>query len=123
MKDLTINLTTEEQKDRYNYIKDLTQRLYPKVASDITLGNMSEYLYIYYAIHEKFPDPPEGTDTEPIGFTNIPMMEEYHTPANIADTLKRPEPPPHMPNRYDDDNPEPEIDSSDDSDYDDSDEE
>ena len=92
MKDLTINLKTEEQKDRYNYIKDLTQKLYPKVASDITLGNMSEYLYIYFAIHEKFPDPPEHAENEPVGLTNIPLMEEYYTPANIAETLNYPEP-------------------------------
>lgn len=94
MKDLTINLKTEEEKDRYNYIKDLVQRLYPKVASDITLGNMSEYLYVYYAIHEKFPDPPEGAEnemTQPIDLTNIPLMEEYYTPANISETLNYPE--------------------------------
>jgi hypothetical protein len=91
--DLTINLKTEEEKDRYNYIKDLVQRLYPKVANDTTLGNMSEYLYIYYAIHEKFPDPPEGCADEPVGLKNIQLMEEYHTPPDIADTLKRPEEP------------------------------
>jgi hypothetical protein len=89
--DLTINLKTEEEKDRYNYIKDLVQRLYPHVASDTTLGNMSEYLYIYYAIHEKFPDPPAGFEKESAGIQNIQLMEEYHTPADIADTLKPPE--------------------------------
>jgi hypothetical protein len=95
MTGLTVNLKTDEQKDRYNYIKDLVQRLYPKVANDITLGHMSEYLFVYYAIHEKFPDRPEGDENDS-GLTNIPLVRVHHTPSNIAETLKYPEPEPEQ---------------------------
>ena len=96
MTGLAINLKTDEEKDRYNYIKDLVQRLYPKVANDITLGHMSEYLFVFYAINEKFPDRPEGDENDSIGLTNIPSMRVHHTPANIAETLKYPEPEPEQ---------------------------
>lgn len=89
--DLTINLTTQEEKDRYEYIKELTTRLYPQITEDETLKNMNEYLLIYYAKHEKFPDPPENAENKPTTITNIERIVEHRTPANIGDTLKRPE--------------------------------
>ena len=55
---------------------------------------MSEYLFVFYAINEKFPDHPEGDDENaPVGLTNISSRVHY-TPANIAETLKYPEPEP-----------------------------
>lgn len=88
--DLTINLTTQEEKDRYEYIKELTTRLYPQITEDETLRNLNEYLLIYYAKHDKFPDPPENADDEPIKVAKFERIVEHHTPSNIGDTLIRP---------------------------------
>lgn len=87
--DLTINLKTEEEKERYEYIKELTTRLYPQVNEDETLKNLNEYLLIYYAKHGEFPDPPANAD-KPIKITNFERVVEHHTPADIGDTLNRP---------------------------------
>ena len=89
--DLTINLTTEEEKERYEYIKELTTRLYPNITEHETLKNMNEYLLIYYAKNGEFPEPPENATDKPITITNFERVVEHHTPANIGDTLKRPE--------------------------------
>ena len=88
--DLKINLTTEEERERYNYIKELTTKLYPHISQDQTLANMSEYLLIHYAKHQQFPDPIEE---RPISqnTSNILAEEIYYTPSNVGDTLQRPE--------------------------------
>jgi hypothetical protein len=87
--DLTINLTTGEEKERYEYIKELTTRLYPNIYEDETLCKLNEYLLVYYAKNGEFPEPPKDAADKPITITNFERIIEHHTPADVGDTLNR----------------------------------
>ena len=82
---------TDEEQERYDYLKALSLQLYPKIATDNIMANMAEYLYIQYAKTGKLPDPPEETEkSEELSdaFDKMRIIE-YRTPADAGDTLIR----------------------------------
>lgn len=82
---------SEEEEERYNYLKELSLRHYPKLTTDLTAANMAEYLYVYYAKHNCLPDPAEKEPSKEDVDTllNQPKIIEYKTPADAGDTLVR----------------------------------
>ena len=51
-------LTTDEEKERYAYLKELSQKHWPGIKDDPIMAQLSEYLYLEYAKTGKLPDPP-----------------------------------------------------------------
>jgi hypothetical protein len=82
---------TDEEEERYNHLKELSLRHYPKLSVDQTASNMAEYLYIYYAKHGSLPDPleKEPSDEEFKEMINQPRIIEYKTPSDAGCNLKR----------------------------------
>lgn len=73
---------TDEQKERYDYIKMISLKGYPQIEKNNVMMNLSNYLWMFYAKHGYLPDPPEGYQeqqqqiTEQDSITsNIPLHE------------------------------------------------
>ena len=80
---------TDEEEERYIYLKELSIRHYPKLSIDETAANMAENLYIYYAKHNSLPDPKEEEEASKESIRQQPRIIEYRTPADAGDTLIR----------------------------------
>ncbi len=104
MNQFNIKLTDEEE-ERYNYLKEISQKHYPKLIRDSTASNMAEYLYIYYAKHGSLPDPleKEPSDEELKAMIDQPRIIEYKTPSDAGSTLVR------LPDEGEEPQPEPET--------------
>lgn len=59
--DKIIEQFTEEERARYDFLKDTSVRLHPSINNDNVKSEMVEYLYIYYAKNNKLPDRPIET--------------------------------------------------------------
>ena len=90
MNQFNIKLTNEEE-ERYNYLKEISQKHYPKLIRDSTASNMAEYLYIYYAKHCSLPDPleKEPSDEDLREMIDQPRIIEYKTPSDAGCNLVR----------------------------------
>lgn len=90
MNQFNIKLTDEEEV-RYNYLKEISQKHYPKLVRDTTAQNMAEYLYIYYAKHGYLPDPveKEPSDEEIEALIDQTRIIEYRTPIDAGSNLIR----------------------------------
>ena len=81
---------TEEERERYNHIKDLSLKHYPQISNDNVMENLSEYLYIYYAKHGCLPDPvEESSNVSKMNMCMEPKIIEYKTPSDAGETLVR----------------------------------
>jgi len=80
---------TEEEEARYNHLKELSLKFWPKIAEDSVMANLAEYLYIQYAKTGVLPDPPAKNeeDSEPVSV--VPKIIEYRTPSDAGETLIR----------------------------------
>ena len=47
---------TEEEQERYNFIKEKSILLYPFIGKDKIAGELAEYLFNYYAKNGSLPD-------------------------------------------------------------------
>jgi len=75
---------TDEQRARYDYIKDVSMKAYPQIENNAVMMNLSNYLWMFYAKNGYLPDPPEGavglekeasgSNIDPIT-SNIPFVE------------------------------------------------
>lgn len=79
---------TEEEQERYNELKELSLRHYPKLSTDSTAANMAEYLYIHYAKHNCLPDPTEKQPSQD-DLISLPRIISYKTPSDAGETLIR----------------------------------
>lgn len=78
---------TDEERERYDYLKEVSIKLYPQIANDSVMGNLSEYLYIYYAKNGVLPGPVKKDEKEQ---TTEPKIIEYKTPSDAGSNLIRP---------------------------------
>jgi hypothetical protein len=73
---------TDEQLERYNYLKDTILRLQPNIIKDRIQTELWEYLWRYFAINNALPDEKDKGEKEEI-------INDYKTPADIESTLNK----------------------------------
>lgn len=54
---------TDEEKERYDYIKLVSLKAYPQIEKNSVMMGLSNYLWMFYAKNGYLPDPPNTTES------------------------------------------------------------